>query len=164
MKKIKKIWQENKVLLVLAIILIVCLVVFAVVAISFFYGSNNDPYGNRLDITKQVPLSNQTLNDIENALNEKENVQKCDTKLVGRVVYININFNDGVSMDDAKATAESTVDMFSDELLEVYDLEITISSLSTGDSLGYTLMGAYNASGSKHLVWNNYNLEGTSAE
>ena len=61
MKKIKKVWEENRVLMVLAIILVICLIIFAGVAITYFYGSSDNVYGNRLDITKEVPLNSKLL-------------------------------------------------------------------------------------------------------
>lgn len=40
MKKIKKIWNENRVLMVLAIIIIICLIVIVCVSLTYFYGSS----------------------------------------------------------------------------------------------------------------------------
>lgn len=159
MKKIKKVWEENRVLMVLAIILVVCLIVFAVVAITYFYGSSDNVYGNRLDITKEVPLSDKLLKDIQNELESKESVNSAEATLKGKIVYVNIDFVDSIKIDDAKKVAEEAIALFNEDELGVYDIQFTISALSTGDRDGFTSMGARNASGSGIVVWTNDNSD-----
>ena len=159
MEKIKKVLEENRVLLVLAIILVICLVVFGIVAITFFYGSSDNVYGNRLDKTKEVPLNKKLLSDIESTLESNESVKETKATLKGKIVYVNIEFVDATKMDDAKKVAEEVITLFNEDELEVYDIQFTITSLSTADFKGYTLMGARNSSGNGTLVWNNYNIE-----
>lgn len=164
MKKIKKVWEENKVLLVLAIILVICLVVFAAVAITYFYGSSDNVYGNRLDITEEVPLNSKLLKDIKSELESNEIVKEAEATLKGKIVYVNILYVDATKMEDAKKIAESVIELFNEDELLVYDVQFTINTLSTSDFVGYTLMGARNASGSGSIIWNNYNIEESSAE
>lgn len=166
MKKIKKFWKENRVLMVLAIILISCLIVFTTVAIAYFYGSSDNVYGNRLDITEKVPLSDKLLKEIKTELESKEFVEAATATLKGKIVYINIQYVDATEMDIAKSSAEEMIALFNEDELEVYDIQFTITSLSTTDFEGYTLMGSRNSSGSGVVVWNNYNkvVEESSAE
>lgn len=164
MNKIKKIWQENKVLLVLAIILTICLVVFAVVAMVYFYGSSDNVYGNRLDITEEVPLNKKLLEDIESNFTNNESVKNAEATLMGKIVYINVTYVDDTKMDDAKKIAEEIVTLFNEDELEVYDIQFTITAKGSEKDSGYTLMGARNASGSGIVIWNNYNIDKGSAE
>lgn len=164
MKKIKRVWKENRVLLVLAIILVICLVIFGVVAITYFYGSSDNVYGNRLDITKEVPLNSKLLDDIKEKLTSNEKVDNVSVSLKGKILYINIRFVDATKMDDAKKISESIIELFNEDELNVYDIQFTIESLSTSDFVGYTLMGARNSSGSGNIIWNNYNIKESSAE
>ena len=159
MKKIKKVWVENKVLLVLAIILVLCLVVFTIVSITYFYGSSNSVYGSRLDATKKTPINEKLLKDIKENLQENESVKSVTVNLKGLVLYINIHFVDATKIEDAKNIAEGTLDLFNDDELSVYDIEYSINTLSTSEQVGYTLMGARNASGNGSIIWNNYNIE-----
>ena len=164
MNKIKKIWQENKVLLVLAIVLVVCVVVLVVVSITYFYGTSDSVYGNRLDITEKVPMSNDTLNKAKEGLEKNEKVNSAKVTLKGRIVYLSIKFVDDIKMSDAKKIAESSLEYFSEEELSVYDLQYTISSKITKedkDNKSYTLMGSRNVNGVGAIVWNNYNIEET---
>ena len=149
MNKIKKIWTENKILLVLAIILIVCLAIFLGVSIKYFYGSNSNKYGSRLDSIKDTPLSEELFKDIENKLKESESVSKVTTNLQGKVVYITISYNEGTKLDDAKNIAAEVISLFNEDELQLYDLEFTIKSNE------FTLMGARNSNGSGTIVWAN---------
>ena len=159
MKKIKKIWIENKVLLVLAIILILCIAVFCIVSITYFYGSSSSVYGNRLDPTKNTPINDRLISDIKQSISENENVNKVTVNLMGIVLYINISFIDDMKIEDAKKIAEDTLELFNDDELNVYDIEFSISTLLTETNTKYTLMGARNANGNGSIVWNNYNIE-----
>ena len=159
MKRIKKVWEENKVLLVLAIILIICLVVFLVVLMTYFYGTSDSVYGNRLDNIKENSLNETSLKEIEDTLENDASVTSVSLNIKGLVIYINIDFKEKIKMDDAKKIAASSLELFKEEELKVYDLEYIISSPSTDDFVGYTLMGAKNANGSDVIIWNNYNLK-----
>lgn len=159
MKKFRKILNENRVLIVLGIILLVCLIVVAVVSLVYFYGSSDTVYGNRLDSIKDLPLNNKLFDNIKNELKSEESVEKVDTILKGKIVYININFAPATKMEDAKTITTKALSLFSDEELSGYDIEFTISSAKADDFVGYTLMGARNANGIGEIVWNNYNIE-----
>lgn len=164
MNKIKRIWQENKVLLVLAIILVVCIVVLVGVSLKFFYGSSESVYGNRLDTIKDNPIKEENLNSIKATLKENEKVDNVNITVKGKIVYINIKYIDDVKMSDGKKIAEGTIDSFSESELENYDIQYTISSKLTKedkDNKSYTLMGSRNSNGLGEIVWNNYNIKET---
>lgn len=164
MKKAKKIWEENKILFILAIILIVCLVVLVGVSLKYFYGSSNSVYGNRLDVTEKVPMKEETMNKVKSTLEENEKVNSVKVAKKGKIVYISIKYVDDVKMDEGKKIAESSIELFSEEELSVYDIEYTIKSNLTNedkDNKSYTLMGSKNANGSGSISWNNYNIEET---
>ncbi len=156
MNKIKKVWMENKILLVLAIILLICLVIFIGVSVTYFYGSNSDKYGSRLDASKELPLKNELFDDIKTELEKSESVSKVDTNLKGNIVYVNITFNEGTEAEAAKKVADVVPTLFNDDELAVYDLQFTIKS--EGEN-GFTLMGARNSNGSGLIVWNNNKVQ-----
>lgn len=164
MGKIKKVWQENKVLLVLAIVLVICVAVLVVVSITYFYGTSDSVYGSRLDITEKVPMTNETLTKVKEKLEENDKVDSTRVTVKGRIVYISIKFIDDVKMADAKKIAESSLELFSEDELSVYDLQYTIASIITKEDKNnktYTLMGSRNVNGTGTIVWNNYNIEET---
>ncbi len=162
MSKIKKVLNENRVLLVLGIILLVCLAIICIVAIKSFYNGSDDVYGNRLDITKQVPLNETVLKDIKSALEANEKVTSATVDKKGKIIYITIAYVDGTSMDDAKVVADLALPILSEEQLKVYDLEFVIkANIDTGN---YILTGARNHNGSGTIVWSNYNIPEPSDE
>ena len=148
--------MENKILLVLAIILLICLVIFIGVSVTYFYGSNSDKYGSRLDASKELPLKNELFDDIKTELEKSESVSKVDTNLKGNIVYVNITFNEGTEAEAAKKVADVVPTLFNDDELAVYDLQFTIKS--EGEN-GFTLMGARNSNGSGLIVWNNNKVQ-----
>ena len=154
MGKVRKIWNENKVLLVLAIILVICIAIVIVVSIKYFYGSSNNVYGNRLDITKEVEISDKLLSDIKDTLNSSEGVSNTVVTLKGKIIYVNIEYKSGTGMEKAKEIASKVLPLFNEKELSVYDIEFSITE---GDA--YTLMGARNANGKQEIVWNNYNID-----
>ena len=153
MSKLKKVWNENKILFVLGAIILVCLIVVIVVSLTFFYGSSESPYGHRLDITEKVPLKDDLLKDLKNTLESTEKVSKASVTLQGKVVYFIITYEAGTDMEKAKEIANSTLEKFSDEELGVYDLQYTISDTK------YTLMGAHNSNSEESITWSNYNIK-----
>ena len=61
----KKIFNENKTLFILAIIIIISLIFMGVGLIRYFYGSNKDPYGDRLRDKDKYPISENIGRDIK---------------------------------------------------------------------------------------------------
>lgn len=159
MSKIKKIWNENRVLFVLGLILIICVVVVSIVSLTYFYGSSSNAYGNRLDSIKDTPLSDKYLQNIKTEMNSKTGVKNTNVKVKGKIVYIEIEYNDGIKMDDAKETTKDALKLFSEKELSLYDLQFTIKNKD------FTLMGAHNSNGSSstseedNIVWNNYTIK-----
>lgn len=164
MGKIKKVLNENRVLLVLGIILIICVIVICVVSLTYFYGSSDTVYGNRLEGLENYKLSEILFNDIKGSLKENESVKEVSVRNKGKILYINIEFVEETKMEDAKAIAATTISLFNEDELSIYDIEYTITCLSTAEFVGYTLMGARNANGIGEIVWNNYNLENEEVE
>ena len=163
MDKIKKFWNENRVLFVLGIILIVCVVVVTIVSLTYFYGSSSNAYGNRLDSIKDTPLSDKLLKSVKMEMNSKNGVKNTNVKVKGKIVYIEVEYNDGITMDDAKKTTKEALKLFSEKELSLYDLQFIIKNND------YTLMGAHNSNGSStseedDIVWNNYTIKEEKAE
>lgn len=159
MKKIKKIWNENRVLMVLAIIIIICLIVIVCVSLTYFYGSSESEYGNRLDGINQVKITDKIKNDVISNLESEEAVDSANLVNKGRMIYITLNFKVSTTIDNAKIVAEKVPTLFSEEELAYYDINITITAPASADSAGFTLMGARNSNGSGTIIWNNLTIK-----
>lgn len=155
MKKIKEIWRHNRVLFVLFVILVICFTAIVTVSLTYFVGAENNPYGNRLE--NKVKLPKDFSKDIAETLKEDENVENASVRLAVRTIYINIEYAELVTLEDAKVIAENSLELIDNKILEYYDLNYIISKKDSENDIGFTLMGARNSYGTG-FVWNNNNL------
>ena len=154
MNKVKELWRNNKVLILLGVILLGCVVAIICVTISFFLGGDKSVYGNRLDEIKNVKITDDFQKDYLDKLKELEIVNNATMDIRGKVVYIIINFVGDTTLLDAESKAALSLQEFSDEILSHYDIMFTLICEKTENSDGFTILGARNATGSG-LNWNN---------
>ncbi len=154
MKKIKDMWNRNRVLIVLITIVLVCFCIMGVVIVKYFFGGNVSSYGDRLDDIKDFPFKEEDQLALINKIKENEIVSDVAVNVHGKIIYIRILFNDKASLDAAKAVASKSLEVISSEYQSKYDLEYTIVQESTESVGGFTLMGAKNINRGA-LIWNN---------
>ena len=154
MKKIKKLWIENKILFVLFIILIVCFIAICCVVMSYFMGSNKSVYGDRLK--NKVKVSKELEEEYIKAIEADEMVDEATVRVGVRTIYITIKFNEKASLVEAEGKAVASLDVLGEDTLNFYDINfILIQDLVAGDeSKGFTLMGSNNVNGTG-VVWSN---------
>lgn len=138
--------------MVLAMVLLVCFIVVIVVALTYFYGSSDNEYGDRLEGIKDVKITEKVIDKVTSSIEESEIVKSSSIDTKGKLIYLSIKFVDGTTLDTAKPVAEGAMSYFSKEELEFYDINITISASGEAE---FTLMGAKNSGGSGIVVWNN---------
>lgn len=155
MKKLKKVWQENSVLFVLLFILIACLIAISVVVITYFVGDSSSKYGDRLDGIENYPFEEDTQNEIISQIEENEIVEEATIRVSGKVIYVTITFVPATTLVEGQSIALASLDYFSEETLNFYDLEYMIQAEDTEDAEGFQLIGAKNVSGTGGIVWNN---------
>lgn len=155
MKKLKKIWQENSVLFVLLLILIACVVAMSVVVIKYFVGDSSSKYGDRLENIEEHPFTDEIKNEIIAKIKEDELVSNASLRSSGKTIYVAITFDSKVTLVEAQSKALASVDFFSENILEFYDLEYMINADSTENSEGFQIMGSHNVGGTGGIVWNN---------
>lgn len=155
MKKLKKIWQENSLLLVLFTILIGCLIAIMVVVVTYFVGSSRSKYGDRLDGIEKYPFTEVTQEEIATKIKEDESVLDVKFRVSGKIIYVTMTFDSTVALASAQSKALESLDNFSEELLSFYDIEYLISADKTDKSDGFKIMGSHNVSGTGGIVWNN---------
>ncbi len=153
MKKMKKIWDNNRILIILSTIIIICFFIIVGICFKYFFGASSSNYGDRLDNIQNVTLKEEEKTKIINKLKEEETVKTVEIHTQGKIVYIRIEF-DGVSLEKAKEIASSTIPEISDEIKELYDIHFTIVKNDTESAKGFTLMGAKNINRT-NLIWNN---------
>ncbi len=157
MNKIKKIWNENKVLFFLGIILIICLIVIGVIALKSFYSSCDDAYCNR----KVADLRSELPKQIEDKLKENENIVKTSVLVKNAIIYVSATFTSDVKMDSAKKAMDEIIPLFNEDELLIYDLDLTIKTenFNSDTKEGFIIKGARNTNGDGKIVWSNYNID-----
>lgn len=149
---------ENKVLIFLGIILVICLVVIGVIAIKSFYSSCDNAYCNR----KVDDLRSELPNLIKEKLSENKNITGTSVNVQNAIVYISATFNNDVKMDDAKKAMDTIIPLFSEEELLIYDLDLTIKTENYTKGEGFIIKGARNTNGNGSIIWSNYTEESSS--
>lgn len=144
----KKLWKENRVLLMLFAILLACLIAIVCVCVTFFYNRNTSEYGPRLDGIENYPITEKFMDSYENKVLENENVDSVKFTVKGRMVYIHITYNDGVLLDVAKGVATESLALFEEDILGFYDINFVLKSDS------FTILGA-KTSKIDFVSWNN---------
>lgn len=144
----KKLWKENRVLLMLFVILIICFIAIISVALTFFYNKNVTEYGNRLDHIKEHEVSKDFLDKYENELLDNESISKVNVHVKGRIIYVNIDFKDDIELDAAKELVTKSLESFEEKVISYYDIEFIL------DSSNFTIIGAKNNI-NDYIAWNN---------
>ena len=144
----KKLWRQNRVLLMLLIILFTCFIAIMVVALTFFYSKDVSSYGSRLDDISKYEISKDFLNDYKEKILANEGVNKVTINNKGRIYYVHITFDENISLDNAKKIAESSLELFGEKNLSYYDIEFSLRGKD------FVIFGAKN-SVAENISWNN---------
>ena len=154
MKKLKEIWQKNRILVVLVAILIVCFITICTVVVTYFFGGSETVYGDRLKDIDKYPITDDFKKEYIANLEKDDKIEKVTFKTKGRVIYIRMQFIDDYALVEAESKASASLTSFTEDILGYYDLNFTLVSDKTEDSEGFTIMGAKNSK-RESIVWNN---------
>ena len=154
MDKLKEIWGKYKILIVLGLILIICFIAILFVTVSYFFGSGESVYGDRLEDIEDYPIEDTFVSEYIANLESDEMINSATFDVKGRVIYVTINFVGDTSLVEAQSKAAVSIEQFSEDILSYYDINFTLICEATENSEGFTIMGAKNVAGSG-IVWNN---------
>lgn len=151
MKRIKKLWENNKIVIVLCTILVICFACICFVALTYFFGGSDSTYGSRLNGIEDYEITSKDEEKIISSIKESEEVDNVTMSINGKVIYINIYFESEVTLSVAQTLAGESLEFIGEDNQTFYDINYSI----TGDD--YILMGYKNTENTK-IEWNN-NLE-----
>ena len=127
LKKLKNKFKSNKILLLLGGILVVCFILILLALFKYFYGAaNNTKYGDRLDGISEYKLDKNLNKEIETLYSDSE-VDSVTVKTSGKIIYLTIDLDKVKTKEDAKAIALKSLDKFSDEEKQYYDIQFIIT-------------------------------------
>ena len=155
MKKLKKIWQENSVLLVLFVILTACLIAISVVVVKYFVGDSSSKFGERLDDIEKHPFGEKEINELNDKIKEDKLVLDASSRTSGKTIYVSIKFDSSITLVEAQSKALASLEYFTEDILSFYDIQYMIKADSTDKTDGFQIMGSHNISGTGGIVWNN---------
>lgn len=149
--------NQNKVILVLLGILLVCFIVLGIVFYKFFYaGSSSSKYGDRLQDIEKYKLSETLSDDVNSLYSENDNVDNVKIDVKGKIVYIMINYKNNTSTSEAKDLATKALEAIGEDNLSYYDIQFILSVVkddeSEEDNTNFPIFGAKSANSNK-IVW-----------
>ena len=127
MKKILNFIKKKKFLTIIGLFVLIGIILILVVTFNLFISSNN-AYGNRLEGIEEVEITKQDMNKIASSIEEKEEVESASVRLQGKIVYITINYKEGITVDQAKQVASSTLENFDEDEKNFYDIGYFLTS------------------------------------
>jgi hypothetical protein len=154
MKGIKRFFKEHRIFTILMAVVIVCLILVAFTLFQLFGNNGKGKYGSRLDGIEDVPITTEKKDDFRDKLVENGKVKTAGIDVTGRIVYINIYFEQNVDLVEAQGIALKSLEEFSEEELKFYDFQFTLREDSSNNNEGFVIEGAHNKNGNG-LIWNN---------
>ena len=154
MKKLKKMWVENRIIMVLAAIVLVCVIVMLVVMMRYFVGTGKSAYGDRLVEVEKLPLKDDIKNEYTSKVKENEKVVGATINANGTVIYVTLTL-ENATIDEGKQIMENSFQYLSEEFFQTYDFNVTIKKNATEADAGYTIMGSKNKNGTGTIWMNN---------
>ena len=127
MKKFVNFLKKNIFLTLMSLFVLIGMVIILVVMVDFFISGNNE-YGNRLKGIEKVEISKKDMSEVVKKLEEKEEVEKAIVRVQGKIIYITINYKEGVVLDKAKEIANSTLENFEEDEKNFYDIGYFLTS------------------------------------
>jgi len=134
----------------------ICLaIVLTILVIYFLNSSRGNLHGNRLNGIETVPISDNRLRELEALIEENEIVERASTRIMGRIIYINIFLNDGRPAN-GQEIAINSLEFFSEDELSFYDVSFIVDLLGDIDETVFPIMG-YKNSNNRIISWTNFN-------
>ncbi|MBP3765982.1 MAG: hypothetical protein J6G98_02225 [Bacilli bacterium] len=142
--------KKHKKLCIIGVVLVILIVLVMILLKSFSVDYSIDEYGDRLDGIEKVEIKKSESDKLVSEIKEIESVKNFNYRLKGRLVYIEIEFNEGVNVDNAKEIATKSLDYFTDKQKSFYDFEFILTNEK--ETEGYPELGAKHKS-SDSIVW-----------
>ena len=145
--------RNNKVLLVLLGILLVCIIAIGILFYKFFYaGAGGSKYGNRLNGIENYPLSSNLQDEIKSLYSDNSKVGTIKVNTEGRVIYIDIDFKETLKVSEAESLAEKSLEKIGENNLTYYDVHFILTYSGEEENENFPVFGA-KSSNSLKVVW-----------
>ncbi len=154
-KKIKELYNKNKIVFILIAVMIVCFIIIVIGLITSFYKKvSTSNYGDRLDDIKTVKISKSEQSEYKDSIEGLDGVTSASVDIKGKIIYIMIDFEADTKVKDAKEVATTALEEIATKEVKVYDIQFILSC--DDNEKDYPTMG-YKNNSSDSIVWINRN-------
>lgn len=124
----KKFYKENRVFVILMGIVVICLIIILFMSAKYIIKSNaGDKYGNRLDGIKDVLVENNQKDEMIKQIKEIKNIKEASINVHGKIINFVVKFDKDATIDNMKSVAVKTLDFFTEEYRNYYDMQYLFS-------------------------------------
>ena len=151
----KKLIQNHKKLAIAIGISLVLLLIIIAFFVMLLVGGSSNKYGNRLDGIEEVKISNDEIDTMEIEMKEKDGVNDASIRIQGKIINVILTFNSDIDSKKAEEIATSTLESFSEDQLNFYNIQYFLTRKSTGeDDTPYVVTGNKHPS-KEEIGWTN---------
>ena len=126
MKNILK-FLKNHSRLIVGIIIVIFIIIIGIIVKNFFFPDDATAYyGTRLEGIDKVKISDKKKESLKEAF--KDSSKSINIRLAGRIIYVDVTVNEGVSVDTARDLSNKTLEKLSDEEKGYYDVQFMIAN------------------------------------
>lgn len=153
LENLKQLIARHKLLTGICFLAAVIIIILLYVFFSMFI-SSNDKYGNRLNGINKVEITKKDQTEIKKFLEEKSEVSSASVRIQGKIIYIHIELNRDVSLEQAKEIANSSLEKLDDDEKNFYDIGFSLTQVKNSDEDpdGFIITGSKNAK-LDHISW-----------
>lgn len=153
MAKSNKRKQDNRILIVLIAILLICFIVIGYLFYTYFYaGASGSKYGDRLDGIESYSLSSTLSDDIKKIYDSEKSVGNVNVNVQGRVIYINIDFVESIKIETAQSIAVKSLDAIGSSNLTFYEIQYILNYTGSEENENFPIFGSKGVNSLK-VVW-----------
>lgn len=110
------------------ILAIVVIVAILVLGLKYTLPGNGDSkYGDRLDGIEKIKFDSKAKDAIVKKIKESDKVSDAKVVIHGKIINITFNIKKDASKDDAKAVANDSLSVISDEVKGFYDIQFIVT-------------------------------------
>ena len=105
---------------------------FVILMLLFAYkmiaGTSSNPYGDRCDERKNLPINDKKMKSVKKKFKEIEQIKDIEVYTKLCTIKIIINLKEDVELDVIKDKAKEVLELFSEDELSLYDFALFVSS------------------------------------
>lgn len=141
-----KLIKRHKGLAIVGGLTLLLLIILFIICSKMIFSTGKTEYGDRLN--NIVKIEKKVLDDAKTAIENEKEVEKASIRTQGKIIYTLITVSKDTKKDRAKEIAKKSLENYSEEIMECYDVEFLITQEPILNDEGVD--SAYTIVGTKH--------------